>query len=60
MIYGTNSLHGSLCFRDVCEISFANPRGGMQELGLSGTACNPPLFQHDYEEISVRLPKLLL
>jgi hypothetical protein len=30
-------------------------RGGMQKLGLSYTACNPPLFQHDHEDISVRL-----
>jgi hypothetical protein len=29
-------------------------------VGLSGTACNPPLFQHNYEEINARLPAIPL
>jgi hypothetical protein len=44
--------------RDESNESMNQALGGMEKSGLSSTVCNPPKFQHDYEEISARLQKI--
>jgi hypothetical protein len=45
-------LNSHICFSIHAYIVILNYivhfRGSMQKSGLSGTACNPPWFQHDY------------